>query len=213
LLVHGQGQNGYKEHFMRPLSGEVIIVLTLLLLVAAIGTAIYGISWFAKRTPPAQPNPVGPAGVGGWLLFLVVMLIFLGPFLGATRIAKDLDSAESQNATLKTLEAWGTYKTAIWLTFLTVSCLSFYAGAGLAKGRDSAVVNRAKFLLWVIGPLSALTIESVIPRLVFGRVEWNPDVFQGFFLSIIGAAMWTAYLSKSKRVRATYGTGPHQASA
>jgi hypothetical protein len=189
---------------MNLLPSEVIVLFAFLFGVATIGAAILGISWFAKRTPPAETSSDGPAGVGGWLLLLVVSLMFLGPLMGIGQINADFRSAESINPNLEALDAWSTFKFASWSTFLVVSCLSFYAGFGLAKGRDISVVNRAKVLLWVIGPVASLVIGSVIPRIVFGKVEWDPGFFKSFLFSVVAAAIWTAYLSKSKRVRATY---------
>jgi hypothetical protein len=44
-----------------------------------------------------------------------------------------------------------------------------------------------------------------IPLAIFGRIEFDPQLFWSLISSAIVAAVWTAYLSKSKRVRATYG--------
>jgi len=168
--------------------------------------AFYGIYRFAKRTPPADSSSAGPAGVGGWLLLLVVGLMFLGPLTGAGRINADIMSSESQYPNLTTVDAWSTFKSATWWAFLVVCCLSFYAGFGLAKGREMSVVKRAKVLLWVIGPAALLVMGLFIPLAVFGRIEFDPQLFWSLIASAIVAAVWTAYLSKSKRVRATYGS-------
>jgi hypothetical protein len=168
--------------------------------------AIYGIYRFAKRTPPASSSASGPVGVGGWLLLLVAGLMFLGPFIGAGRINADIMSAESQYPNLLTVPAWGTFKSATWWSFLVVSCLSFYAGLGLARGRDISVVKRAKILLWVIGPLASIVMGLFIPLVVFGKIESDPQWFGALIASVITSAIWTAYLSKSRRVKATYAS-------
>lgn len=181
-----------------------------LLIILLFVSAIYGIYRFAKHTPPAATDSNGPAGVGGWLLLLVVGLMFLGPLLGAGRISTDLMSAEVQYPSIQTVEAWSTFKTVTWWSFLIFSALSFYAGLGLAKGRDMSVVKRAKVLLWVTGPAATLVMGIFVPLAVFGKIESDPQLFGALIGSVIPATIWTAYLTKSKRVKATYGTASQQ---
>ena len=175
------------------------------LVLALFGLALYGVYRYAKRSPPNAQGADGPAGVGGWLLLLVVGLMFLGPLMGAGRLNSDFMSAESQYPNLKTLETWSTFKSATWWSYLVVACLSFYAGLGLAKGRDHSVVRKAKVLLWVVGPTASVVMGLFIPLFVFGRLDSNPELIGGLIASVLVAAIWTAYLSKSKRVAATYG--------
>jgi hypothetical protein len=146
--------------------------------------------------------------VGGWLLLLILGLVFLGPLLGAGRINADFMGAESQFPNLKAVDSWATLKLATWLVFLPVSCLSVYAGYGLLKQRDLSVVRRAQIILWVIGPIASLIIGGLLPIAIFGEVGANPQFIGGFVgsfvASVIVASLWTAYLSRSKRVKATY---------
>ena len=165
--------------------------------------AIYGIYRFAKRTPRPS-NSSGPVGVGGWLLLLVAGLMFLGPLMGAGRINADIMSVESQYPNLVTVAEWGTFKSLTWWSFLVVCCLSFYAGFGLATGVDMSVVKRAKVLLWITGPAASIVMGLFIPLVVFGEIDPDPQFFGAFIVSVISAAIWTTYLSKSRRVKATY---------
>jgi hypothetical protein len=155
----------------------------------------------------------GPSGVGGWLLLLVISLTFLGPLMGFGRLYGKLMFAEDQNPSLRMLESWGTFKSATLGTFLVVAGLSFYAGLGLARGRDMAVVKRAKILLWVIGPVASVVLGLFIPFVVFGKSQLDPQTIGGLIASAIVAAIWTAYLSMSKRVHATYVNGASKDSA
>lgn len=179
------------------------------LIVLLFAGAIYAIYRSAKRAP-ANTESVGPSGVGGWLLLLVTGLMFLGPLMGAGRINSDIMSAESQYPNLTAAATWGTYKAATWWTFLVVSCLSFYTGIGLARGRDISVVYRAKIMLWIIGPVANVILGLFIPVFVFGKIESGPEFIGGLTGSAIAAAIWTAYLTKSKRVKATYGISSSQ---
>ncbi|MDG4474828.1 DUF2569 family protein [Thiovibrio frasassiensis] len=162
----------------------------------------------ANKHPPATPDQSAISGIGGWLLLLILGLMFLGPLMGAGRINLDFMSVESQYPNLKTVAAWGTFKSSTWLTFLLVSCLSFYAGIGLVKSRNILVVKRAKIIIWVIGPAASILLGILIPLLVFGKSDPDPKFVGSMIASIVGAAIWTAYLSKSKRVLSTYGIKP-----
>lgn len=174
-----------------------------LIIAIFIGT-IYGIYRFAKRTPPASTSIKNTTGIGGWLLLLIASLMLLGPLIGASRISADFISAESQYPNLATLPSWNTFKSATWWSFLVVCCLSLYAGLGLARGRDISVVNRAKVIMWVIGPVASIVMGFFIPLLVFGETESDPQFIGALIASVIVTVIWTTYLSKSRRVRTTY---------
>lgn len=185
---------------------SMLIAFLPLLIVIVIAWAIArGIKKAANKYPPAAPEQSTVSGVGGWLLLLVIGLMFLGPLMGAGRINADFMSVEDQYPNLKSVAEWGTYKSATWWTFLIVCCLSFYAGLGLVRERNITAVKRAKIILWVIGPLASLILGVFLPVLIFGKSEPDPQFVGSMIASIIAAAIWTAYLSKSQRVKATYG--------
>lgn len=147
----------------------------------------------------------GPSGVGGWLLLLVIGMMVLGPLLGAGRIGVDILDVEHQYPQLVSLDQWKTYKSATWWTFLGFAAISFYGGLGLARGKDWSVVTRAKAILWITGPVLSIVMDVWIPILILGEgVAGNPQFIGAFLMSAIAAGIWTAYLSKSKRVQTTY---------
>lgn len=146
----------------------------------------------------------GPVGIGGWLTFLILALVLLSPFFGAVRIGSDIASTESQYPNLLTFAAWGTYKSAIWSSYLIGSGLSFYAGLGLFASRKATVVTRAKVILWIIGPAATVINLLLIPLAIFGKLQSDPRLFGALLGSIFFTTLWTAYLSKSRRIKATY---------
>lgn len=149
-------------------------------------------------------------GVRGWLGLLVISMMFIGPLMSAGSIASNLGMAEYRFPHLVTSLEWGTYKTSIWGTFLFVAGLHFYGGLGLARDRRWSVVTRAKRILWVTGPLASIFMGLVLPRIIFGdgwsvTTEVIGGFTGGFIVAVIWAAIWSVYLSKSRRVRNTYG--------
>lgn len=175
-----------------------------LILGGIFGVAILGAYLLARSGTPASIQTSGPSGVAGWLLLLVAGLMFVGPLFGAARLNADIIAAESQYPNLVSLDKWKTFKSVTCLAYACVAALSFYAGWGLARGRDFSVVNRAKTILWMVGPTASVVMGFFIPLLVFGTVEPDPQFIGGLIGSSLVAAIWTAYLSRSKRVQATY---------
>ena len=177
---------------------EFLLVLLILI------SGYFGIFLFANRTPPATPNSNGPKGVSGWLLLLVVQLMLMGPLIGYGNIITLFEDTELLHPNLLTDPVWSHFKSSVTWISLAVFFFSFYAGFGLATGRDISVVNRAKILLWVTGPVS----EIVMYIFVSFAYPAIPIVFYTFskdlLFSVISASIWTAYLSYSRRVKATY---------
>lgn len=196
----------------------LISFLPLAIIIAIAWMITLGIKTASKKYPPVAPEKNTVSGVGGWLLLLILGLMFLGPFMGAGRINSEFIAAESQNPNLKSVAEWGTFKSATWWTFLFLGSLSFYAGLCLVKGRSVLVLKRAIIILWVIGPIGSLVLAIFLPLFIFRNAASNqqlvsrlintisdPQLIGGIFGTIIAAAIWTAYLVKSKRVQATYG--------
>jgi hypothetical protein len=175
--------------------------------------AICGTYYYAKRFPPASGDPSHQAGVGGWLLVLVVGLIFLGPFMGFARINSEFTLFEYSHSDLIKVEAWSKFKSATWWTFLFTCCLSIYAGLDLAKSRELSAVKHTKVLLWVIGPVTTIIMGIIIPVAVIGKTEVDPKFIGSLIGAMLVSAIWTAYLSKSRRVMATYGATQAQEKA
>lgn len=159
----------------------------------------------ANKHPPAAPELCNVAGVGGWLLLLVAGLMFLGPLMGAGRINSDFLTIEDKAPNLKTAVEWVQYKSVTRWSFFFFSCLSFYGGLGLLRQRKAAAVSRAIVILWVVGPLASLVLGIFIPHLVLGRSALDSNFIGTLIASVLGATIWSAYLVKSKRVKATYG--------
>lgn len=146
-----------------------------------------------------------PYGVGGWLGFLVIGMMFLFPLISAIRINEAFIDAEFKHPNLITAAEWATYKSANWWTFLVSAGLYFYGGLGLADGIEWQAVTRAKYILWICGPITSITINWIIPSVFFSMDVPFGIVLTGLFPPLFWTLIWTVYLSKSERVRNTYG--------
>lgn len=145
-----------------------------------------------------------PSGVGGWLLLLIVGMMFLGPLLGVAKINGEIMMVEQQNPDIINFDKWITLKNASWFTVSITAMLSFYGGFGLVRGRNELVVKKAKIILWIIGPISVIIMMAIIPTIIFSYENINSQFFGLLIVHIAIAGAWTAYLSKSKRVKNTY---------
>lgn len=151
----------------------------------------------SSRVVPSERKK-RPSGFGGWLALLIVGMMFLGPLLGAGRINADIMTGERQYPVLISLDEWKTFKSLTWCTFLGFAALSFYGGWGLARGKDWSVVNRARTILWITGPIASIVLGVLIPMMTFGKAEGGGEVTVALITSVIVASIWTAYLSKIK---------------
>jgi hypothetical protein len=133
-------------------------------------------------------------GVRGWLLFFCINLTVLSPLSIIAPLGKATTS-----------DMWHDFRPG----FVIAEVLSFilagssiYVGVCLWRVRPGAV-KRTSIFLWCM-----LLLNAVIALLAFtgGSLSGNDGVV--YIASVIPPAVWLAYLSSSKRVKATYGPKP-----
>jgi len=161
-----------------------------------------------QRSSDIKTSKAALTGVGGWLLLLVVGMMVIGPLVNVAQLSAEIRETEIQYPYFVSLGQWNTFKMTFWMTVLITSAMSIYGGWGLIRGRDWSSVRRAKVILWLAGPVAMIIAGMVIPFIIFGESDArNPKFLQELLRSVIVVSIWTAYLSKSKRIRNTYG-GP-----
>lgn len=175
----------------------------LFLTVVVVGVIVWGKTRAAQRAS-SEPEPQREGGrlVGGWLAFLILALIVLAPVVNAARIALDIRVAEHVNEALKDMDAWTSFKAAAWTNYIVVTALGVYAGLGLLLKRSWAVVRRAAIALWVTGPVGTFIYSYFLPKSYLGQPAAGFD--KKVLVVVIVALIWSLYLYKSARVRATY---------
>ena len=183
----------------------LVSILPLVIVIVLSWASIRAIKNTAAKYPPVSSNPDSISGVGGWLAFLIFSLMFLGPLINAGGTTSSFLSSEQQFPYLKTNAAWDVYKSVTWWGFLLTSFISIYAGYSLLRVRNIFVIKRTKIILWLIGPVATLMQGWLLPFLVFRKLELGSHFISTIIASFIAATIWVAYLSKSKRVKATYG--------
>jgi len=141
-----------------------------------------------------------PTGVGGWLLLLVAQMLVLGPLFAIGGGYGYLTAAEYQFPALASDNDWKTLKLVVIGVSVGIAMITIYGGWGLARGSDWSAVKRAKAILWIIGPGGLLGLGTLLA--VSG--ESVEELVSPFIASVATTAIWTAYLSKSKRVSNTY---------
>jgi len=145
-------------------------------------------------------------GVKGWLLLLSISLTFLDPFsilfnlIFITNVLKP--QFDKQPELLRLILVNGTCS-------IGLAVFSVYAGISLWKVLPNAVATAKKYFLAVA---SYSIISMIIPKLLGVSDQTSKD-FSGSnlissLLTISYAAAWYLYLTKSKRVKATYQSAP-----
>lgn len=177
---------------------------------------------YAQYNAPAQPpNPYAPPvafggpftggsefvpqAVGGWLLFLCVVLTILNPLVTVARFATEL----AQSAQLMdTVDGLRTVFLVDGVLSTFVLVFSVYAGTGLWSRRRGAVRVAKMYLgvqlMYALGAgLLPLALMSTIGEA--GRTAMLGEYGKTAVRGLIFCVVWFMYLTSSKRVRDTYG--------
>jgi uncharacterized protein DUF2569 len=146
------------------------------------------------------------SGIGGWLLFLIIILMLLAPATGLGKLTNEFQDAEKKFPLLDVNTQWIHYKQVSWLIFAVTAAVGFVAGYRLWKIHAAESVRFAILALWVCGPLGNF-LYLVATMLIFGSrasASAVPKMLGATMASCIAAGLWTAYLTRSFRVRNTY---------
>ncbi len=145
-----------------------------------------------------------PKGIGGWLAFLITILIIISPVHLAWSTYREMPELIEGDPELISDPELALYvKIFIWFVTFILSLVSIITGIILLKMRKPKAVKIAIASLWLVGPIFAL------PILIYAYME-NPNSiysseYSEYSRGILIAILWTAYLMMSKRVKNTYG--------
>jgi len=148
-------------------------------------------------------------GIGGWLAFLIAVLLVLAPAFGIVNNYIGLWLFEAAHPMVKGSSTWRAIEWTTWAGVLIQSSLLFTAGWMLRTRFRASTVKYAICLFWAGGPIAALATLAVLNSIV-GAPIFDPDNSRGLWhllRDVIWAAIWTAYLLRSRRVQNTYRSG------
>lgn len=140
-------------------------------------------------------------GVGGWLMYFIISLVFLSPLSMAASLRQyDLEWSRFYTTYpfLKTINSINL------VVGFGMICFSIYAGVNLWTIRPNAV-HIAKIYL-IVSAISSIMLTCL--PLFAGFPERASTVFLQVFpvemILLVSPTVWFLYLSKSKRVATTY---------
>lgn len=148
-----------------------------------------------------------PYGMGGWLFILVVVLTLIWPLGTAISISTQLTGAEQTYPALHQNQHWNDYKLFYTVAVVCSMILSIFTGIKLADNRTPETILLAKRTLWIIFPGLTTAVSIVFPVALIPTAPFIhlPAALLGIVGATIPAYLGTLYLSKSRRVRNTYG--------
>lgn len=155
----------------------------------------------------SSASPEGPAyrGIGGWLLFLIVSLTFLNPGVTIYNLYTGYREAHTVFYLFPGLRT--TFLIDVVLSSSMIA-FSLYAGISLWRIKASAVRVAKKYM---IAAVAYALVGAVLPFLAGLPARDNesmvvPGLVQ-FFQTLIYVGVWVSYLTRSKRVQATFSPG------
>lgn len=147
-----------------------------------------------------------PSGVGGWLAFLIIVLMVLGPLLSLGSVYSEISGIERLQLRIANESDWWLSKLALWCLTVVPVAISFSVGYHLWRDHRPETVEFAISGLWAMVALSFLSnfiVAFGIFNLSFEAVA--NALMKNAFSIVVAVGVWTLYLRKSIRVKNTYG--------
>ncbi len=157
----------------------------------------------AGQEQPLRLLPKGPQGVGGWLLLFCLGLIVFFPLFTLNNLVSSHRTALSLASRYPGLLVVTLVDGALSLAMVA---FSIYAGVSLWRIRPGAVRTAEIYLLCYLcyqGIAAVLPYLAGLPSLANRTMSAETAMQAVRALGYVG--IWTLYLRKSERVRATYG--------
>lgn len=139
--------------------------------------------------------------LGGWLALLIFWMVVLRP-LAAFYLWRKMHGALLHDPSVAAHESWLVNTSVFALIFLGLAALNVYGGFRLWRDHTPGSVRAAVWIIWIAIPIAVLAL-AVAQLYLAGAVsmaEWVRMVVSNGVI----AALWTAYLMRSRRVRAIY---------
>ncbi|MFI5330514.1 MAG: DUF2569 family protein [Desulfobaccales bacterium] len=148
------------------------------------------------------------SGVKGWLLLLCLNLTIFIPasYLYQINCVLDLFNSPRNKILLFMFKALLAYNVLTIATMLFLAIFSFYAGLRLWHVKSRAIKTAKVFL---VTQLLLILVITLIRPVMTATMDTGGQVFSAILISLIPSlfqfGLWYLYLTKSSRVRNTYG--------
>lgn len=140
--------------------------------------------------------------VGGWLLFLCVILTIISPLITIFNLVRSYVQIQ---------ELYDVYPGLLNLLLidsvlsLSLTVLSIRAGIALWKLKPEAVKTAKNYLvIFLVYSIIAIFLPFTAGLPSEANSAMIFDIIKGFIRSLIFFGIWYSYLNQSKRVKATY---------
>jgi hypothetical protein len=183
-----------------------VVILSVVAICIGFFAFIY-LPWIFIRAKAAKYDPydkLPDEGVNGWLLLMLVQVFSLQPISSVIELFSVLSLAKAS-----TIPAINNFAYAVSTLLIIVCLASFRYHLPLINTRlNITVTNLKRFYLWL--PLvftagyytcSKVFLDPTYPSVHKATINELPGMF---FVACFASAIWYWYLSKSKRVAATY---------
>jgi len=145
-----------------------------------------------------------PKGVGGWLLLLILILTVVGPIWRAFRTFQRWEGLRQSTPEYAAAAEFSLLQSIGWGTYIVTTVIGIAIGILLWKRHRRSTVLIAIAGIWLMSPVAEL-VSYLIGLIVVGERVLISNL-RFMIVPLASAALFTAYLLKSKRVRNTYGS-------
>lgn len=195
---------GNQDAAIDGLAGKIIAVLVVPFI------SYFAISYEAKlKSGPfgSAPEVGTPVGMGGFLSFFTFMISVFAPLSQLGKVSSIIRESEEKLPFLKDSMDWSNLVSITWMLAGIYTVAFCYAGIILRSEFRKETVDKVVAIMWVCGPVLSIAMNSV-NNYYYYKIDPDFIASEGFYGQLIGtiilAAIWTAYLVQSKRVRNSY---------
>jgi hypothetical protein len=168
---------------------------------------VFGVPFWLVKYVGSRFGPTDDfqnVGIKGWLALLIALIGIVSPLYLAGILYSGFDDLERSYPAVLRFRQYLSYKSITIFISAVVILVQMYSAWRLLVSRDySAVIFLKKYLL--VSPFLAFCYP-LLGSFYFsdmGFAQWN-EAINGFVGASVVNAAWYLYLSKSKRVSATY---------
>lgn len=151
----------------------------------------------------ASDEPPTLVGVEGWLFFLAISLVALGPLVTVAQTTLEFSNLERLYPDTGGTTRWNAAFIAGWVATVAYCAISIFAGWCLFRRHVPSTVWIVIACIWLMGPALAV-IGLLVAQDVSGSGATGANAGASLGRPLVYSTIWTIYLLRSKRVRNTF---------